>query len=570
MEPTTPALDDDDDDNPFAYQPPSPSRAPSITDVQDLAIRYPAQTEPTRFHSITSHRMGLSSIPFAPPTFVEPTYEDHYQDMTMPLNDFDYDYGPEVPTYLTERELDDRDSGPVLSTPITAPQFASPQQISSPLFSSDGYPPSLIATTSGFNNMSSDDIALPTSTHFNILSPETDDIQDALRANHPFVTSMYASSSAGSFRGLPLDAMAGSRESSPHGLVSTSRGISTPEGVHHQVWTPRKEVLPQGYVQPRPASSDIYKSKLLAYATAVADHMSSSGDEGLVRQQANERVDPPETVRAVVTRSASSLGLPGEKALTTLLEPSGRSNDQSAAPGLYMNALDPDSWMKPKLAKSLATGGLEDCPTGAQTTATPELGAPNSGSCDIELYQTNLDDNFDLEDTYLEDWENKPQSQGSVDNSEKDEPLVSEYEVMQTKYDALAADEPSDDENGPAEQQVTIPQQGYEIEHSVPEVGGTISTMPEPLKRTPRIQPFPMKISRHCPDTTTPGEDQPVLTKLSPKFVSQPTRYVRPSPFAALLKKRFKDRPNAVMNSKGWEDMAAVEGREDEIESWSG
>ncbi|KAG8764168.1 hypothetical protein FRC11_003024 [Ceratobasidium sp. 423] len=490
----------------------------------------------------------------------------------MPLNDLDYDYGPENPGYLTGSAFADCDSEPASPTLGAVPQSSSPQLMPSPLFLSGGYPPSPLSITPGFNTISSDDITIPTPTHDNILLPETDEIQDALRANHSFVTSMYASSPSGSFRGFPLDALVGSRDSSPHGLVSTSRFISTPDAVHHQIWTPRKGVLSQAYVQPRAASPDIYKSKLLAYATAVADHMSNSGDEGSVCQQANERVDPPETVRAAVTRSTSS---PDEKSLTTLLkgpEPSGRSNDHSAVSGLYTNALDPDNWMEPKLAKSLATGNLENRSTGPQTTASPELGTPNSRRCDSELYQTDFDDSLGLGGTYLEGRENKPQSQGSVDDSEEGWPLVSEYEAMQAEYDALAADEPSDDESGPAEQhQVTIPQQGSEAEHSVPEVDSATSTMPEPLKRAPRIQPFPMKVSRHSPDTTAPGENQPALTRLSPKFVSQPTRYVRPSPFAALLKKRFKDYPNAAgMASKGQEDAAAVEGREDEIESWSG
>ncbi|EUC60358.1 hypothetical protein RSOL_337920 [Rhizoctonia solani AG-3 Rhs1AP] len=559
-------LASDDDDNPFAYQPPSPSR--TSTNTRHFALPYFTPTKPTRVNSAPSHHMGLSSIPFAPPTFIEPTYEDHYQDMTIPLNDYDYDYESETPAYWADLASGDRDWEPTLPTSRATPQFESPQRMSSPIFLSGGYPLSPIATTPTFETISSDDLTLPTPTHSNILAPETDEIQDALRANHPFVTSMYASSPAGSFRGLPLDALVGDRESSPHSLVSISHNIPMPDAIHSQIWISGKGVLPQAHIPPRPVSSDVYKSRLLAYATTVADHMSSSGDEDLIHQQTNKRADLPEAERAassLVTRETPSFGLLGKRVLSTLSEslasPEHR-NDLSVTPGPYTGTLGPGHRAELQLAKSLAAGRLAQNAAGTHTTSSV-LGASDNDRSSEELAPTNLDGNFDMADTYLEDREKEHQREDTMDEFEEDEALASEYEVMQEEYVLLAVDEPSDDESWLAE-----PQRGSEAEHSVLEVDNAASIMHQAPKRDPRIQSFPMRVSHRSPvhDTTAPGENQPVLSRLLPKSASGD---VRPSLFATLLKKRFKDHPDAV-GPKRQDDRAAGEDQEDEIEPWSG
>ncbi|KAL5631227.1 hypothetical protein ACGC1H_006914 [Rhizoctonia solani] len=539
----------DGEDSPFAYQPPSPSRTSANT--QHLAFSYHTPTKLTRVHSTPSHHMGLSSIPFAPPTFVEPTYEDHYQDMTIPLNDYDYDYDydyeSEPSAYWADIASGDHTSELALPTSGATPQFGSPQRTSSSIFLPGGHPVSPIATTPTFEVISSDDLTLLTPTHSNILAPETDEIQDALRANHPFVTSMYASSPAGSFRGLPLDALVGDRESSPHSF-STSHNISTPDVIHGQIWMSRKGALLQAPIPPRPVSSDVYKSRLLAYATAVADNMSSSGDEDLVRQQTNKRADLPEAERAAnspVTRNASSFGLPEERVLNTLSEGlalSEHSNGLAVTPGQYTRTLGPGHRAELQLAKSLATGRLAQNVAGTHTTSSV-LGVSENDRSSDELAPTNLDGGFDMADTYLEDREKKYQRENMMDEFEENEALVSEYEVMQEEYDVLAADEPSDDESWLAESQ-----RGSEAEHSVLEGDNAASIMHQAPRRDPRIQAFPMKLSQRSPvrDTTAPGENQPILSRLLPKFVSQPSRHVRPSPFAALLKKRFKGHPDTA------------------------
>lgn len=572
---------DDDDDNPFVCQPPGSLQAP--TTRQNLTPSYLTQTEPTiSTHPVSPHRMGLSSIPFAPPKFIESTYEDHYEDLAIPLNDLDYDCDPEYSKYLAgiiagENGLE---SGLPNSRPV--PQFVSLQRMSSPIILSDDYASSPIATTPVFNTTSSDDITLPTPTHNDVSMPETDEIQDALCTNHAFVTSMYASSPAGSFRGLPLNNLVGSRAPSPRGLVSTSRNISTPGTIHCHMWAPIKGALPQPHVQQPPTPSDIYKSRLLAYATAVADHMASSGDEGLVHQETNERVDPPETGRAAgspVTQNTCSFNRPHERVLNTLsegFESSGHRNDYSEIPGLYTKSLDPHNWIEPKLAKSPAASRLARI-----HTASSVIGTSKSDPNVDELDQTDLDGNSHTADTYLEDWKNESQSKGTTDELEEENMLlVSEYEYTQAENDALAADEPSDEESGPTEQpQVIASQQGSGVEHSVPKVDNAAPIIPEPIGRSPQIHDFLMKVSRRSPvrDTTVPGEKQPVPARLSPKFVPQPSRHVRPSPFAALLKKRFKDYPNQLDpntaepggQADAWGD-AAVEDQEDEIEPWSG
>ncbi|KAJ1304825.1 hypothetical protein OPQ81_005960 [Rhizoctonia solani] len=566
MEPMSLAWDDED--NPFAYQPPSTLRGPSTT--QNLPLPYFTQRGPTNIHSTPSHCRGLSSIPFTPPTSLEPTYEDYYQDMTVPLNDFNNnEYEPEDPIYLTDGISENRDSELILSSPRVASQFTSFQQILAPVFLRGGCPSSTIAVSPKPNTTSSEEITLPIPTQNDVWSPE-----DAWRANHASFTSIYASSPSGSLRGFPLNDLVRSRESSPHRLALTSRNIPTPDAIHSTILTPRKELLPQARVQARLSSSDIYKSRLLAYATTVADHMSGSGDEGSTPQHITKHIQPLETERAAsspVIRNASSLGLSDENSLSSQLEGPGSYGRSSGDPEtlrLYMNVLDPNNWMKPKLAKSPATGRLDHSIAGIHT-ASPGSGISNSDRIGDELDQTDLDDDLDLVDTYLEDWENGSQSEATVDDFE-DRPLVSEYEAMQVECGALAANEPSDDENGPTGQhRVTTSQQDPEIEHSVLDAEKETSAVPVTPRRNPKVQPFPMNVSRRSA-ATSPKKLQPTLTRLSPKFVSQPSRHVRQSPVVASLRKRFKDHMNAVKSKDDQGYATALEDGDDEIESWSG
>ncbi|CAE6461700.1 unnamed protein product [Rhizoctonia solani] len=348
--------------------------------------------------------------------------------------------------------------------------------------------------------------------------------------------------------------------------------ISTPEVTHHETtWTPRKGVLPRPDVPSRPASSDVYKSRLLAYATTMADQMItiSSGDESLPRQQTDKRVDLLEIERAAsspVTQNPSPLGLIDKRIPNTLSEDptaSGYDNGHATTPELYTETLDPNDWTQLGLVGPLAEARLDRSTTAL--TAFSEFGAPNNNRSGGELAPTNLSGNFNTTGTYVEGVE-----QDIINEFEEDEPLVSDYYVIQEDYDMLAADEPSDDESWlTGQHQATTLRQGSEDGHPVPEVDYGASTIFETPKRGPKIQPFPMKVSRLDPvrDATAPDENQPMLSRLAPKFIPQSSRHVRPSPFAALLKKQLKDHPDAV-GAKGQHD--AAEDHEDEIEPWLG
>ncbi|KAF8750877.1 hypothetical protein RHS01_08871 [Rhizoctonia solani] len=61
-----------------------------------------------------------------------------------------------------------------------------------------------------------------------------------------------------------------------------------------------------------------------------------------------------------------------------------------------------------------------------------------------------------------------------------------------------------------------------------------------------------MKASRRSltAEAIAPDRDQSRFNRRSPKFVSRPPKRVRPSPFAALLEKRFKEYPKDVVELK--------------------
>ena len=71
----------------------------------------------------------------------------------------------------------------------------------------------------------------------------------------------------------------------------------------------------------------------------------------------------------------------------------------------------------------------------------------------------------------------------------------------------------------------------------------------------------------NVPNSIAPREEQPVLTRLSPKFVTQlpVARHVRYGHCAALFKKRVKDYPHIV--KAGNQPATGMEDR-DEIEPW--
>ncbi|KAF8712235.1 hypothetical protein RHS03_01075, partial [Rhizoctonia solani] len=563
-----------DDDNPFAYKAPSPPRAPST-------LRFTALPDAVQQEQPRNRRyMNLSSIPFAPPTFVEPTYEDHYQDVIVPLNDFDDKHNN--PAHWAG--VESSDSKPVPPILRASSQLETPQRMSSSLFSPRAYPFPLIATTPVPHIGPPDDIIFHTPTHNNVLEPEADETHDTLCTKHPFGIPMYPSSPARSFREFPLDALVGSREPSPYILSSASRNTSSSSAIRGQFGhfgTPGREVILQPHFQPRLASSDIYKSKLLAYATVVADHMSSSGDEGSAYQQSIEYANVPEVVWAAsspATQYVHSPSRPLEKRPivqhdqpTESCEPFGHNNIHLAMVHPYTKILDPDSFMEPELDKTSATGR-----SGHYTTSTRAVFPVNSFNADHsneDLSQAALGNRPELiESIYAEGPENESQIEDSASCFEDDRSLLSEYEATQAECDTLAAGEPSDSEDGTMEQhEGPASFQGPDVERSAAEINNSLSVNEiGPPKKNPKIQPFPMKASRRSltAEAIAPDRDQSRFNRRSPKFVSRPPKRVRPSPFAALLEKRFKEYPKDVVELK---DQTVVdEGDRDEIESWSG
>ncbi|CAE7177353.1 unnamed protein product [Rhizoctonia solani] len=290
------------------------------------------------------------------------------------------------------------------------------------------------------------------------------------------------------------------------------------DAAHRRIWTPKKRVLPEIHVPARPMSSDVYKSRLLAYATAVADQMSNSGDEDPVEQQTNKHINLPGTKRVAASpRTASSFVLLDNRVSNTLPEDlglSGYTEDHTAMPGPYTETLDPNDRTKLKRTEPLDSGRLDHSTDRTQLTPL-KFGAFDNGRSD-ELVPTNLD----IICAHLEDHEKEYQSDDAIDELEESDPLVSEYEVVQEDYDVLAADEPSDDEGGPTEQHQATARQGSQWEHSVPDMVDAASKMLEAPKRDPRIQPFPMKVSCHSPVPNPTAPDK------TPKFIPQHSRRV--------------------------------------------
>ncbi|KAF8609046.1 hypothetical protein BDV93DRAFT_602902 [Ceratobasidium sp. AG-I] len=254
-------------DNPFAFRPPSPPQALVPSNV----IRPPQVIAPVpRAHASQRRMMNLASISSrAPITFAAPLYEEAYQDLTIPLNDFSQQI---TPPYLADR--------PYLPSPdLSAAYFTPPRSAPSPLFLSDISPPRrrLESPTSGFNFLSSDDVTLPTPTR----PLSQDGFQNALQTSCPFVASVYESSGP-SLRGLPLDTLVGEYDSSPRPYQHRS---FKPVPVLGPTWTTPPRIDTHTRVYTPPASEDIYKTRLLAYATASVDRSSSSGDEFLARRR---------------------------------------------------------------------------------------------------------------------------------------------------------------------------------------------------------------------------------------------------------------------------------------------
>ncbi|KAG9073977.1 hypothetical protein FS749_014517 [Ceratobasidium sp. UAMH 11750] len=470
--------------------------------------------------------MKLSSMaPQTLPVFTEPVYQEDYYDTSMPLNDFIEVTSPAHP--FDNNQLLSPDLSPAFD-PLPINQHPiSPRTISSPLFVSDIRSisprlPQLSPVPSAFP-FSSDDTTIPTPPHNSFYSPERDEIQGALTTQHPFIASVYATSPT--LGGLPLKALVGS--------YSSSRA-QTPSPLLGPAWSnsPRfsAHTLP---VQTRPDSADVYKARLLAYATAAADQLSStSGDEVLAyrRWGGMEAVadDPHDRAAEAATYGTAPDDSVGELSQDLFTEDTTGELAQGARPQPPPHVDIPPVYQSPGVSHLLE-------PIAETLSEADDEEPPDS-------------DNFDQIDVELfEDW----RDESMEDDLEGGGMLAPE---MWDEEDELAADEPPEEEVSkiPAGSPggSTIPLAQVKVEPDA----GAISKQNRP------IAPFPVSISRRTPDSRDTPAKPETMTKLSPKFVAQPARRVRPSPFAHLLKNRWDQASSAEGTAQG--------GPEDDIESW--
>ncbi|KAG8716973.1 hypothetical protein FRC08_008433 [Ceratobasidium sp. 394] len=518
-----PAHAEDNDDNPFAFQPPSPPQTHSVDEVRATMPPQPRPYAPRP--RIPIRRMKLSSMaPQTLPVFTELVYQEDYYDTSMPLNDFIEVASPHP---FDNNQLLSPDLSPAFDPFPTNQHPISPRTISSPLFVSDIRStsprlPQLSPVPPTFP-FSSDDTTIPTPPHNSIYSPEQDEIQGALTTQHPFVTSVYATSPT--LGGLPLKALVGSYSSSRAQTSSPLLGPTWSNSPRFSAHT-----LP---IQLRPDSADVYKARLLAYATAAADQLSStSGDEVLAyrRWGGMEAVvdDPHDGATEVATYGTAPDDLVGELSQDLFTQDTAGGFTQEARSQSPPHVDIPPVYQSPgvshllePIAEALSEADDEDLPD-----------SDNFDQFDVELF---------------EDWRDEPME----DDLEEGGMLAPE---IRDEEDELAADEPPEEEVSkiPAGSPggSTIPLAQVKVE---PGAGAT-------SKRNRPIAPFPVSISRRTPDSRDAPAKPETMTKLSPKFVAQPARRVRPSPFAHLLKNR-------------WDQASSVEGTtqggpEDEIESW--
>ncbi|KAG8769910.1 hypothetical protein FRC12_004645 [Ceratobasidium sp. 428] len=458
--------------------------------------------------------------PHAFPMFTKPTYQENYHDVAVPLNDFDM--VPSPPCLADDAEL----SSPDLDRNFDPPphmQYSVPSPMtSSPLFISDVHVtsphlPELSPAQSAFL-FSSDDATLPTPPHTSSYFPEQDEIHNVLHNQYSFISSVYAiSPTPGS---LPLEALIGNSSASSRAQASSPLLGPT--------WSnsPRISAHTSTLIQPRSGSADVYKARLLAYATAAADQLSSTGGdevstyqrwggEQLAVDDTHEHLDNFETYNEMVPKALNGDTLQDLSLEDTSKGPS-QSQDLEFSP---VNQLSNEPHTLAPIAEVSSETNEEDLPN-----------SKNLNQIDTELF---------------EDWQDEPEEDDFDDRT-----LDPEHDFTLAEQDELAADEEA------GKVPISLPQGSAPF----------IQDKQEPIaianqKRNLPIPPFPVSSSRQAEsEHKDPSTSSEVMTKLSPKFAVRSARCVRPSPFAHLLKKRREPAPN-VEGTEGQDP-------EDEIEVW--
>ncbi|KAG9124595.1 hypothetical protein FRC07_011014 [Ceratobasidium sp. 392] len=478
---------------------------------------------------IPMRRMKLSSMaPHAPPIFTEPTYQEDYHDVTMPLNDFVE--APSPPYFAGNPQLPSPNLSPVFN-PGPPVHYSTPSPMtSSPLFISDVRPisqqlPQLSPMPSTFL-FSSDDTTVPTPPHNSAHFFEPNGIDDALHNQHMFVSSVYATSPP--IGGLPVNLLVGD-----YGASSQAQTSSPLLGPNWSTWnnSPKLDAH-TSLIRPRPDSADVYKSRLLAYATAAADQLSSSGGDEILAHRKWGRMGPstsdtPGRPDSVEVYNGTALGSLHEELLDPPpAEDTGEEISQETPQPQdtnfpSMNTLLDEPHTLTPIAEASSEVNDEDLPD-----------SENFNQIDVELF---------------ENWRDEPDE----DDLEGNGALDPEYNLIQTEGVELAAD----DEAG----QVLVPLPEGQTAPLV-EVKAELNTTATPKRNLP-IAPFPVSVSRRAPSDRDESSAKPeTMIKLSPRFVARPARQVRPSPFAHLLKNRREPAPNV--------EGTVDQGTEDDIEPW--
>lgn len=316
----------------------------------------------------------------------------------------------------------------------------------------------------------------------------------------------------------------------------------------------------------------------------MADRMSSSGDEVPVerRQRAESESDDAELGRKaqpvqdsrVLIRSVDKIAIKSQASSCMVLPEYDPGYSAMVGLGLADHDVDDDALFGHRRIGTPSLNELDQRPVALLETDSKADDCDGETPDDADFY------GFNPADTgYIEDWENEPHSGGTEEDLEENGPLVSEYEIMQMEYDAQAADESSDEEEvATAAEQISVVGSHPNVDPLISDPIGA-PPAPGPTKRNYKIQPFPMTISHRSllqgsvspgpsKHTRPTGESKLAVSRLSPKFISRPVRRIRPSPFAALLKKRGVEERSDVSETD--ETRLKVDELEDDIESWSG
>ncbi|QRW08499.1 hypothetical protein RhiLY_07498 [Ceratobasidium sp. AG-Ba] len=503
---------DDDDGSPFAFQPPTPSSAPVVVHPP-LSPAYPQLHAPRPRLPMRHMNMAAMSA-HIPPLFVEPVYQEEYRDMSIPLNDHADTHDP---AYYAGN-LDQ--SSPDLRLALEPAQYPiSPQPISSSLFishihhQSPGVPQlSPIPSTLLF---SSDDTIIPTPPHNTTKIVERDGVQDMLRNRHSFVSPVYPPSPI--LGDLALNA--------PKGNYMGSSRFQTSSPILSSIWNNSPKLkIPTSSFQPYSDSSDIYKARLLAYATTAADQLSSSGRDELIAYRrwgdaagtvANDTNEVEAFDEAVPTELAHSRVADGRLELVhdAELQP---HRDGAPLPSIHQpqSELEPIREISSQPSNHNGVRGFEKV---------NHIGA----GC-------------------LEDWDDEPIGGNSGEAG---------IRLFPEDENDLVANELLDD--GEADDHLTPVSEGPTIPRQVEVLVGPSHATATPSKGNP--PPF----TGNHRDSSNREElvKSEKLANILPKLVTQPTRRIRPSPFAHLLKNRRTQSPN--------DQAATAKGDvEDEIESW--